>query len=335
MADLLDRFADHLRYERGRSEHTVRAYLGDVRGLVAFGGARGVPVEETDLDLLRAWLAEITRRGAARTTVARRVSAAKTFCEWATREGILGADPAVRLQAPRAHRVLPTVLGPDEAAAAVDAAAARRRPAPDSPAPDSPAPAVRDPAVRGPDVPVGDSVRDSSVPEVSDDPVAVRDRALVEVLYSCGLRVGELCGLDLGDVDVDRRVVRVIGKGDKQRTVPYGVPAQRALDDWLRSGRPALATAASGEALFVGVRGGRLDQRMARTVVHRATAAVGAPVGPHALRHSAATHLVEGGADLRVVQELLGHSSLATTQLYTHVSVERLRAVHRQAHPRA
>lgn len=295
MADVLTAFADHLRYEKARSDHTVRAYVGDVRGLVAFAGARGVAVAGIDLALLRAWLAEQTRRGAARSTVARQVSSAKTFCAWALREGVIPSDPAIRLQAPKAHRVLPTVLAPEQAAAAIGA---------------------------------GD--------EAEDDPVVLRDRAILELLYSCGIRVGELCGLDLTDVDADRRVLRVIGKGDKQRSVPYGRPAESALGAWLRIGRPALATAASGDALLLGVRGGRLDQRMARTVVHRATDdGDGGSIGPHGLRHSAATHLLEGGADLRVVQELLGHSSLATTQLYTHVSVERLRAVHEQAHPRS
>ena len=164
----------------------------------------------------------------------------------------------------------------------------------------------------------------------------LRDRAILEVLYASGIRVGELCGLDLTDVDLDRRVLRVVGKGNKQRTVPFGEPAAQALSRWLTVGRAALATAKSGNAVLLGARGGRLDQRMARTVVHRAVDAAGGPsMGPHGLRHSAATHLLEGGADLRVVQELLGHSSLATTQIYTHVSVERLRAVHRQAHPRA
>lgn len=299
MAGVLDDFADHLRFEKGHSAHTVRAYTGDARALIAFAGARGVAVADLELPLLRAWLAEQTRGGAARTTIARQVSSAKTFCAWAVREGVLASNPAARLQAPKAHRTLPAVLDPAQAAAAVDAAARR-----------------------------GDDTG-------PDDPLAQRDGLVVELLYSCGIRVGELCGLNLADVDPDRRVLRVIGKGDKQRTAPYGAPAAAALDAWLRHGRPALATAASGEALLLGARGGRLDQRMARTVVHRATAAQGTDVGPHGLRHSAATHLLEGGADLRVVQELLGHSSLATTQLYTHVSVERLRVVHDQAHPRA
>ncbi len=167
--------------------------------------------------------------------------------------------------------------------------------------------------------------------------LAARDRLVVELLYASGVRVGELVGLDRADVDQSRRVVRVVGKGNKQRTVPYGVPAQRALEHWLHTGRPVLATPDSGDALLLGVRGRRLDQRAARRIVHERIAAVdGAPdIGPHGLRHSAATHLLEGGADLRAVQELLGHASLATTQIYTHVSVERLRASYEQAHPRA
>ena len=169
------------------------------------------------------------------------------------------------------------------------------------------------------------------------DPLALRDLLIVELLYATGIRVSELCGLDIDDVDSGRRVLRVVGKGDKQRTVPFGEPAELALTRWLTDGRQALAITTSGPALLLGARGGRLDQRQARTVVHQTIAAVhGAPdIGPHGLRHSAATHLLEGGADLRVVQELLGHSTLATTQLYTHVSVARLRAVHDQAHPRA
>ncbi|WP_238419097.1 tyrosine recombinase XerC [Gordonia sp. 'Campus'] len=294
---MLDDFADHLRLEKGRSEHTIRAYVGGARALVTFAGARGVAPADIDLALLRAWLAELTRRGAARTTIARQVSAAKTFCAWAVREGIMSTDPSQRLKAPKAHRTLPAVLAPAQADAALAAAVAEREP---------------------------------------DDPIALRDSVILELLYASGIRVGELCGLDVDDVDTGRRVVRVIGKGDKERSVPYGEPAARAIDAWLSRGRPLLATDRSDAALLLGAQGGRLDQRMARTVVSRAVSASGGPaMGPHGLRHSAATHLLEGGADLRVVQELLGHSSLATTQIYTHVSVERLRAVHRQAHPRA
>lgn len=209
----------------------------------------------------------------------------------------MATDPSQRLKAPKAHRTLPAVLAPAQAEATIVATTADRDP---------------------------------------DDPIALRDRLIVELLYASGIRVGELCGLDVDDVDTGRRILRVIGKGDKERSVPYGDPAARALDDWLRRGRPKLATDESGPALLLGARGRRLDQRMARSVVSSAVEAAGGPaMGPHGLRHSAATHLLEGGADLRVVQELLGHSSLATTQIYTHVSVERLRAVHRQAHPRA
>lgn len=308
---VLDDFAAYLRYEAGRSEHTVRAYLGDVTALVSYAGARGSAVRDIDLPLLRAWLADDTRRGAARTTVARHVSSAKTFCAWAAREELLGYDPSTRLQAPRTHRTLPAVLTPESAAAAIDAAGH-----------------VDDAGGESPD--------SEEASAGADTPIALRDRMIMELLYACGIRVGELCGLDIDDVDTGREILHVIGKGDKERVVPYGHPAAAAIDVWLARGRPALAGPTSGSALLLGARGGRLNQRTARDVVRSAVARAGGPdMGPHGLRHSAATHLLEGGADLRVVQELLGHSSLATTQIYTHVSVERLRAVHRQAHPRA
>ena len=172
---------------------------------------------------------------------------------------------------------------------------------------------------------------------VPDDPVAIRDRLVVELLYATGMRVAELCGLDLDDVDEQRRAVRVVGKGDRERTVVYGVPAGRALRVWRDVGRPALVRPGSPPALLLGSRGGRLDPRVARGVVHRAVAAVPdvPDIGPHGLRHAAATHMLDGGADLRHVQELLGHAKLSTTQLYTHVTVERLKVVHEQPHPRA
>jgi integrase/recombinase XerC len=297
---ILDEFADYLAIERGRSAHTQRAYLGDIWSLFDFLNARKPDASPTDLTLplLRSWLASQANGGAARTTLARRTSAAKTFTAWATRRGLLQTDPATRLQLPKARRTLPAVLRQDQALDAMTAAKS------------------------------GAEQR---------DPLALRDRLIVELLYATGIRVGELCGLDIDDVDTGHRLLRVLGKGNKQRTVPFGEPAQDALQAWLADGRPALATAESGPALLLGARGRRLDQRQARTVVHQTVAAVdGAPdIGPHGLRHSAATHLLEGGADLRIVQELLGHSTLATTQLYTHVTIARLRAVHDQAHPRA
>jgi integrase/recombinase XerC len=297
---VLEEFDEFLEIQRGRSEHTRRAYLGDLRSLFGFLNDRapGAEFERMTLPVLRSWLAAQASAGAARTTLARRTSAVKTFTAWASRRGLLDDDPATRLQVPKARRTLPAVLRQDQALDAMAAA-------------------------------------DSGAQQ--GDPLALRDRLIVELLYATGIRVSELCGLDVDDVDARARVLRVLGKGNKPRTVPFGEPALQALTSWLADGRPALATSTSGPALLLGARGGRIDPRQARTVVHQTMGAVpGAPdIGPHGLRHSAATHLLEGGADLRVVQELLGHSSLATTQLYTHVTVARLRAVHDQAHPRA
>lgn len=295
----LDRFDRHLRLESGRSPHTVRAYLGDVVGylehLTKLGGTR---LDDMTLSNLRGWLAIARTAGRARTTLARRSAALRTFTSWALREGLIRSDPAQLLATPRAHRTLPGVLRADEAAAVMDAAA---------------------------------------VGVDADDPHEQRDRLVVELLYATGIRVSELVGLDIDDVDRHRRVLRVMGKGAKERTVPYGAAAERALQGWLSAGRGALARPGSGAALLLGARGGRLDVRAARRIVHARVAAVdGAPdIGPHGLRHTAATHLLDGGADLRSVQELLGHASLATTQIYTHVSVERLRQTYTQAHPRA
>ncbi|MEV0126965.1 tyrosine recombinase XerC [Dactylosporangium sp. NPDC050688] len=295
MRAAVDDFARHLAGERNRSEHTVRAYVGDVVSLLAHAARAGTTAPgELTLMVLRGWLARRRAAGAARTSLARHAAAARTFTAWAHREGLLSTDPGQRLASPKAHRDLPTVLRADQAETLVTAPAGR------------------------------------------DDAVGLRDRLVLELLYATGIRVSELCGLDLGDVDRMRRVVRVVGKGDKERAVPYGLPAEQALAAWLRHGRPALAGPASAAALLLGARGGRLQPTAARRLVDGHARAAGLPhTSPHDLRHSAATHLLEGGADLRSVQELLGHASLSSTQIYTHVSIERLRSAYEQAHPRA
>jgi integrase/recombinase XerC len=297
--DVVDAFARYLRSERGRSAHTERAYVGDVRALLEFVGRRGGSGPEAiTLPLLRSWLASLTTAGRSRSTIARRAAAARTFCAWATRTGRLPRDPALRLSAPRRDRTLPGVLAADQAATLLHVA---------------------------------------EVSSDDGDPLHLRDRAALELLYGSGIRVGELVGLDVDDVDLDRRVVTVVGKGDKQRVVPFGLPAATAVREWLAVGRPQLVGPASGPALLLGRRGRRADQRQIRAAVHGLLRHVpdADDIGPHGLRHSAATHLLEGGADLRAVQELLGHATLATTQIYTHVSVERLKATYEQAHPRA
>lgn len=300
---VLAAFATHLRAERNRSEHTVRAYCSDVRDLLT----TVVPAaDDGTLDLgllglpdLRAWqtAAAADHR---RSTLARRAAAVRTFTAWAHRTHRLADDPGLRLQAPKRSRDLPRVLAQSQVRAALEPAVAARA-------------------------------------DASADPVALRDGALLELLYATGCRVAEVVGLDVGDLDLGHRQAKVLGKGDRERVVPFGEPALRALEAWLERGRPALVVPGSGDALFLGLRGGRIDQRQVRTVVNRAVAAVpGAPhTSPHGLRHAAATHMLDGRADLRSVQELLGHATLSTTQIYTHVSVERLRSSHRQAHPRA
>ena len=289
----------HLVSERDLAPHTVRAYLADVAGLLEHADRMG-RADVTDLDLrtLRSWLAQQQVTGRSRTTLARRATAVRVFTAWLARTDRIPADIGSSLRSPKSHQTLPPVLRQDEAAELI-AAAARQ-------------------------------ANDGS-------PIGLRDTAMLELLYATGVRVGELVAVDIDDLDRGRNVLRVFGKGRKERTVPFGRPAAHAVDTWLTGGRPQLMAPGAGAALFLGARGGRIDQRAVRTVVHRRIADVpGAPdIGPHGLRHTAATHLLEGGADLRSVQELLGHASLATTQLYTHVSTDRLRQAYRQAHPRA
>lgn len=298
LRDALADFTVHLEVAQGTSVHTVRAYTGDVEALLRHAVRHGAAtVADVDLAALRSWLTVQSERGLARATLARRGAAARAFFDWARRTGVVATDPASRLASPRVSRTLPTVLAVDAAARLLDVA------------------------------------RDAAS---DDEPARLREWAAAELLYGAGVRVGELAGADVDDVDLGQRVVRVLGKGAKERVVPFGVPAGRAVQRWLDVGRPALVTERTGAALLVGDRGGRWGQRQVRDAVHRLAQSAGVDdVAPHDLRHSAATHLLAGGSDLRSVQEILGHSSLATTQRYTHVTAERLRSSFEQAFPRA
>ena len=330
MAEALAAFERHLRAERSLSPHTVRAYLGDVSLLLEHAHRAGAQAPDgLDAGHLRGWLASQHATGAARTTLARRGAAARTFTAFAYRRGWLATDPGPRLGTLKTRRTLPHVLRQDEMRAVLDAAARV------GPANTARAETAHAETGLGQTGPAGPAEADPA--ETRLRAVALRDAAVLELLYATGIRVSELCGLTPDSFDHARRTVRVRGKGDKERTVPVGVPALRAVIRWLEAGRPALAVTSGGSALFLGVRGGRLDPRTARRIVHQRLREGGAArdTGPHGLRHSAATHLLEGGADLRSVQEILGHSSPATTQIYTHVSIERLKSSYRQAHPRA
>jgi integrase/recombinase XerC len=319
LAAALAAFERHLRSERSLSPHTVRAYIGDVSSLLGYATDQGIAaLGELGVAELRGWLAILHESGAARTTLARRGAAARAFTAFAHRRGWLARDPGPRLGTLKTRRTLPHVLSQGEMAdvlTGLDKAARRAG------------------ASRAPAGEPGQPGQGSG----TEAAVALRDSAVLELLYATGIRVSELCGLDAAHLDQGRRTIRVRGKGDKERTVPVGVPALRAVTRWVGAGRPELATAASGPALFLGVRGGRLDPRTARRIVHARLREAGTTrdTGPHGIRHSTATHLLEGGADLRSVQEILGHSSPATTQIYTHVSVDRLKSSYRQAHPRA
>jgi integrase/recombinase XerC len=296
----------HLRVERGYSPQTVRAYRSDLAALAEFADGRGITTPEAlTLDVYRDWLWDASQRGLAKSTLARRSASARGFSAWLARAAAADAladptvvDAAARLRAPKADKTLPRVITREQ----MDGMLARLH------------------------------------AEAEDgEPGPLRDVALIEVLYAAGIRVSELTGLDVDDVDLDRLTLRVTGKGSKERVVPFGVPALRAIRRWLSAGRPRLATASSGPALFLGAKGGRIGSRAVYQLVAGLLADLpgGGPSGPHALRHTAATHLLDGGADLRAVQEILGHASLGTTQIYTHVSSERLKEAYRIAHPRA
>lgn len=299
LGDVIAAYLGHLTNRRV-STHTLRAYGGDLSALDAWLVEHGYSrAEDVDLRALRSWLGSLAVAGAERTSLARRAASVRGCFSWAHAQGLLPSDPALPLRSPRPAKRLPETLSQAETFEMLRAAIA--------------------------------------VAGENDSACGVRDVAILELLYASGIRVSELCGLDIGAIDDARQTVRVLGKGDKERVVPIGTPARRALDRWCAR-RGELVTPRSGSALFLGERlGDRIDQRIVRRIVHRAVGLVdGAPdIGPHGLRHAMATHLLEGGADLRTVQELLGHASLATTQVYTHVSGERLRTAFAQAHPRA
>ena len=299
-SEIRDAFERYLEAERNLSVHTIRAYMGDLDSF--FEHLEKLDLSEfskLELAHIRSWLANQQVKGGARTTLSRRAVSIRLFTKWATKKGYLAKDVGSTLATPKGARTLPDVLSIADAGLAMDAMATR------------------------------------VVQEAG--PISLRDCAMLEVLYASGARVSELCGLDLEDIDYARQTIRVLGKGNKERTIPLGNPAMRALEAWLKQGRDSLAGEKSERAVFLGARGKRIDQRTVRTVVYEALQALEGAVklGPHALRHSAATHLLEGGADLRTVQEILGHASLATTQIYTHVSTERLQKAFKQAHPRA
>lgn len=303
-AALIDAFCDHLSLERHLASSTVVAYRRDLSQLATFLSRGRGSLARATLHDLRRFLAQLATRDYARASVARRVGAIHTFYRWASARGRLDADPAALLGRPKVASRLPTVLRVPEAAALVEA----------------------------PGSDLGDGLEHA---------IALRDRAVLELMYGSGLRVSEVAGLTLDRVDLDRGRVRVLGKGSKERELPLSDPAGAAIRAWVEQGRfallPETAPSARPDALFLNRRGERIGPRDIRRLVGRYGDDVlaGRRVTPHTLRHSFATHLLEGGADIRAVQELLGHASVATTQRYTHVTRSRLFEAYRQSHPRA
>lgn len=296
----MDGYLRHLELDRGFSAHTIRGYRTDLLDLAGF--AEETDADDTsavDLELLRGWLWRGSTAGLAKSTLARRSAAARGFTRWLAATGTTPTDAGARLRAPRPDRHLPRVLTRPQVDGLLDDLAARA---------------------------------------ATGEPNAVRDLAVVELLYASALRVSEIVGARTADLDLERRTLLVLGKGGKERVVPFGIPAHRALATYLDDARAALLDGRDDPGtIFLGARGRSLSTRAVyELVAHLLVDLPGAgPAGPHAFRHTAATHLLDGGADLRAVQELLGHASLATTQIYTHVSSERLKESYRLAHPRA
>ena len=297
-AALITQYEEHLALVRNLSDNSIRGYVTDLESFLKHMEKMGiVEFNQLEIEHIRSRLANLQSTGVARSTLTRRIVSIRAFTNWAAANGWLTSDLGVNLAVPKPHKVLPEVLNVEDAATVLKALEVK---------------CVEEPSA-----------------------INLRDLALVEVLYSSGIRVSELCGLNLGDIDRSRNTLNVIGKGNKQRVVPVGLPAVRAIESYLKNARVEFVNQSSQDSLFLGSRGKRIDQRTVREVVYEAMKAVGSDMGPHGLRHSAATHLLEGGADLRTVQEILGHASLSTTQIYTHVSPERLQSAYKQAHPRA
>ena len=297
-AELIAQYEEHLVLVRNLAENSIKGYVSDLESFLKH--LEKLHIEEfsqLELTHIRSWLAELQGAGVARSTMARRIVSIRAFTYWGASQGWIKSDLGAELAIPKPHRTLPEVLDIADTEIVLESIQTR---------------AHEDP-----------------------NPLTIRDLALVEVLYATGVRVSEICGLDIRSIDESRNTLQVLGKGSKERVVPMGIPAVDALRHYLEVARPLLANEKSGNAVFLGSRGSRIDQRTVREVVYLATAAVGSKMGPHGLRHTAATHLLEGGADLRTVQEILGHSSLATTQIYTHVSPDRLQKAFDTAHPRA
>ena len=297
-AELVAKYEEHLALVRNLADNSIRGYVSDLHSFLNHIEKLGVAeFSQLELTHVRSWLANIQSTGASRATLARRIVSIRAFTYWAASEGWIISDIGANLAIPKPHKTLPEVLSHSETDIVLQAIQAKR----------------------------------DSQPAALN----IRDLAMIEVLYASGIRVSELCGLRLADFDQSRYTLQVLGKGNKERVVPIGIPAVKALQNWLSEGRPQIANESSTNAIFLGLRGKRIDQRTVREVVYEAMAAIGSHMSPHGLRHTAATHLLEGGADLRTVQEILGHSSLATTQIYTHVSPQRLQQAYQQAHPRA
>lgn len=299
---MIDAWGVYLRANLAVSEHTLRAYVSDLRSFTTYCQVDELSTENirsvVTLRAIRAWLASLVQQGQSRSTISRRTASIRSFTAWAYRRGYLDSDPGLLVTSARGDQKLPQVQTPSDTAELLSYAATRAR--------------------------------------EENSPAAIRDWTILETIYATGIRVSEVCSLDTTSIDQQGMTLRVIGKGNKERVVPFTRACLSALQAWLSHGRPSLAIPEAGRALFVGDKGRRIDPRVIRAMIHRMCAQAGVrDLAPHALRHTAATHILAGGADLRAVQEMLGHSSLQTTQRYTHVDAQRLSAIYKQAHPRA